>query len=82
MPTSCVTSASRTSSSNWLSPSTDSAELDQLVEGAPLLSKDVLYGLAAGMSIDEVRTEITAPVEARPASATPRTSPPPLPVPR
>ncbi|MFI5542689.1 UvrD-helicase domain-containing protein [Streptomyces sp. NPDC051815] len=42
---------------------TDSAELDQLVEGAPLLSKDVLYGLAAGMSIDEVRQEITQPVE-------------------
>ncbi|GGR35296.1 UvrD-helicase domain-containing protein [Streptomyces roseolus] len=42
---------------------TDSAELDQLVEGAPLLSKDVLYGLAAGMSINEVRKEITQPVE-------------------
>ncbi|MGP4030329.1 UvrD-helicase domain-containing protein [Actinomadura sp. 3N407] len=42
---------------------TDSAELDQLVEGAPLLSKDILYGLAAGMDIDEVRREITTPVE-------------------
>jgi superfamily I DNA/RNA helicase/mRNA-degrading endonuclease RelE of RelBE toxin-antitoxin system len=42
---------------------TTSAELDQLLEGAPLLSKDVLYGLAAGMDIDEVRKEITAPVE-------------------
>jgi superfamily I DNA/RNA helicase len=42
---------------------TDSAELDQLVENAPLLSKDVLYGLAAGMSIQDVRAEITAPVE-------------------
>lgn len=42
---------------------TTSAELDQLVEGAPLLSKDILYGLAAGMGIDDVRTEITAPVE-------------------
>ncbi|MFF6786836.1 UvrD-helicase domain-containing protein [Streptomyces sp. NPDC012510] len=42
---------------------TDSAELDQLVEGAPLLSKDILYGLAAGMSFDEVRREITKPVE-------------------
>ncbi|NGO45112.1 UvrD-helicase domain-containing protein [Streptomyces ureilyticus] len=42
---------------------TTSAELDQLVEGAPLLSKDILYGLAAGMDIDEVRREITAPVE-------------------
>ncbi|MEV3979309.1 UvrD-helicase domain-containing protein [Nonomuraea sp. NPDC049758] len=42
---------------------TTSAELDQLVEGAPLLSKDVLYGLAAGMDIEEVRKEITAPVE-------------------
>ncbi|MBP5886962.1 MULTISPECIES: UvrD-helicase domain-containing protein [Streptomyces] len=44
---------------------TDSQELDQLVEGAPLLSKDILYGLAAGMGIDEVRKEITAPVELR-----------------
>ncbi|MFC7259700.1 UvrD-helicase domain-containing protein [Streptomyces lutosisoli] len=42
---------------------TTSAELDQLVESAPLLSKDILYGLAAGMDIDEVRREITAPVE-------------------
>ncbi|MFJ9216498.1 UvrD-helicase domain-containing protein [Streptomyces sp. NPDC102383] len=42
---------------------TDSAELDQLLEGAPLLSKDILYGLAAGMDLDEVRKEITAPVE-------------------
>ncbi|MGW4786733.1 UvrD-helicase domain-containing protein [Streptomyces sp. NPDC004230] len=42
---------------------TTSAELDQLVEGAPLLSKDVLYGLAAGMSVADVRKEITAPVE-------------------
>ncbi|MGB3443131.1 MAG: UvrD-helicase domain-containing protein [Actinophytocola sp.] len=38
---------------------TDSAELDQLVKGAPLLSTDVLYGLAAGMSVDDVRREIT-----------------------
>jgi superfamily I DNA/RNA helicase/mRNA-degrading endonuclease RelE of RelBE toxin-antitoxin system len=42
---------------------TDSVELDQLLEGAPLLSKDVLYGLAAGMDLDEVRKEITSPVE-------------------
>ncbi|MET7678960.1 UvrD-helicase domain-containing protein [Streptomyces sp. NPDC005423] len=42
---------------------TTSAELDQLVESAPLLSKDILYGLAAGMGIDDVRKEITAPVE-------------------
>lgn len=42
---------------------TDSDELDQLVTGAPLLSKDVLYGLAAGMGIDEVRKEITSQVE-------------------
>ncbi|WP_329129075.1 UvrD-helicase domain-containing protein [Streptomyces caniferus] len=42
---------------------TTSAELDQLVEGAPLLSKDILYGLAAGMGIDDIRKEITAPVE-------------------
>lgn len=42
---------------------TESRELDQLVSGAPLLTKDILYGLAAGMSVDEVRREITAPVE-------------------
>jgi mRNA-degrading endonuclease RelE of RelBE toxin-antitoxin system len=36
-----------------------SDELDQLVKDAPLLSKDVLYGLAAGMGIDDVRAEIT-----------------------
>ncbi|HWG99611.1 MAG TPA: UvrD-helicase domain-containing protein [Pilimelia sp.] len=39
------------------------AELDQLLEGAPPLSKDILYGLAAGMSIKAVRDEITAPVQ-------------------
>ncbi|MEU9624101.1 UvrD-helicase domain-containing protein [Streptomyces sp. NPDC088251] len=44
---------------------TESGELDQLVSGAPLLTKDILYGLAAGMSIDEVRREITAPVEVK-----------------
>ncbi|MFB6888562.1 UvrD-helicase domain-containing protein [Kitasatospora sp. NPDC056327] len=42
---------------------TTSEELDQLVRGAPLLTKDVLYGLAAGVPLDEVRREITAPVE-------------------
>ncbi|MFG3136602.1 UvrD-helicase domain-containing protein [Streptomyces sp. NPDC048211] len=42
---------------------TESTELDQLLQGAPLLSKDVLYGLASGMDIDEVRKEITKPVE-------------------
>jgi mRNA-degrading endonuclease RelE of RelBE toxin-antitoxin system len=42
---------------------TSDAELDQLLEGAPLLSKDVLYGLAAGMGIDAVREEVTAPVQ-------------------
>ncbi|WP_433615376.1 UvrD-helicase domain-containing protein [Dactylosporangium sp. CA-139114] len=42
---------------------TSDAELDELLDGAPLLSKDVLYGLASGMDIDEVRTEITAPVQ-------------------
>ncbi|MFK0153682.1 UvrD-helicase domain-containing protein [Streptomyces sp. NPDC090493] len=41
---------------------TDTADLDRLVAGAPLLSQDVLYGLAAGMSPDEVRAEITAAV--------------------
>lgn len=42
---------------------TSSAELDTLVASAPLLSKDVLYGLAAGMTVGDVRREITAPVE-------------------
>lgn len=42
---------------------TDSAELDQILVGAPLLSTDILTGLAAGMSIDDVRKEITAPVQ-------------------
>ncbi|WP_050495163.1 UvrD-helicase domain-containing protein [Streptomyces sp. NRRL F-5702] len=41
---------------------TDTTDLDRLVAGAPLLSQDVLYGLAAGMSPDEVRAEITAAV--------------------
>ncbi|MFC8388397.1 UvrD-helicase domain-containing protein [Streptomyces sp. NPDC057238] len=38
---------------------TNTADLDRLVAGAPLLSQDILYGLAAGMSPDEVRAEIT-----------------------
>src|SRR5699024_7063297 len=42
---------------------TESVELDALVAGAPELSKDVLYGLASGMGIEEVRKEITAPVQ-------------------
>ncbi|GAB3970907.1 UvrD-helicase domain-containing protein [Plantactinospora veratri] len=42
---------------------TTDAELDQLLTGAPLLSKDVLYGLAAGMSIDSVLEEVTRPVQ-------------------
>lgn len=46
---------------------TSSSELDQLVEGAPLLSRDVLYGLAAGMSPEEVLREITAPVKSETA---------------
>lgn len=41
---------------------TSDTELDDLLRGAPQLSKDVLYGLAAGMSPDEVRQEITEPV--------------------
>lgn len=41
----------------------DEDELHQLITGAPELSKDVLYGLAAGMSVEEVRREVTAPVE-------------------
>lgn len=42
---------------------TGSEELDALVSGAPLLTKDILYGLAAGLTLDEVRKEITAPVD-------------------
>ncbi|MEU9115942.1 UvrD-helicase domain-containing protein [Streptomyces sp. NPDC048483] len=42
---------------------TESTELDALVSGAPLLTKDILYGLAAGLSIEDVRKEITAPVD-------------------
>ncbi|MER5842044.1 UvrD-helicase domain-containing protein [Streptomyces prasinus] len=42
---------------------TESTELDALVSGAPLLTKDILYGLAAGLSIDDVRKEITTPVD-------------------
>ncbi|MGC5332850.1 UvrD-helicase domain-containing protein [Micromonospora sp. DT62] len=45
-----------------LTVSTDE-ELDQLLTGAPLLSKDVLYGLAAGMGIDSVLEEVTRPVQ-------------------
>lgn len=41
---------------------TTDAELDDIVRGAPLLSKDILYGLAAGMSLEDVRREITSPV--------------------
>ncbi|GAB3283210.1 UvrD-helicase domain-containing protein [Kineosporia babensis] len=37
-------------------------ELDDLLRGAPMLSKDVLYGLASGMPLDEVRAEITSKV--------------------
>jgi hypothetical protein len=40
----------------------DSADLDRLLADAPLLSKDVLYGLASGCTAEEVRAEITAPV--------------------
>ncbi len=42
---------------------TTDTELDQLLSGAPLLSKDVLYGLAAGMSVDSVLEEVTRPVK-------------------
>lgn len=42
---------------------TESTELDALVSGAPLLTKDILYGLAVGLSIADVRKEITAPVD-------------------
>lgn len=41
---------------------TSSAELDELVADVPLLSKDVLYGLAAGMSPEDVLHEVTQPV--------------------
>ncbi|MFF4895647.1 UvrD-helicase domain-containing protein [Streptomyces sp. NPDC001068] len=44
---------------------TESTELDALVSGAPLLTKDILYGLAAGLPIEEVRKEITAPVDVK-----------------
>lgn len=42
---------------------TGSVEMDALVESAPMLSKDVLTGLASGMSVEDVRREITEPVE-------------------
>lgn len=42
---------------------TSSEELDQLVAGAPPLSNDILTGLAAGMTVEEVRREITSEVE-------------------
>ncbi|MEV7321459.1 UvrD-helicase domain-containing protein [Streptomyces sp. NPDC093970] len=44
---------------------TESTELDALVSGAPLLTKDILYGLAAGLPIEDVRKEITAPVDVK-----------------
>ncbi|MFE1320751.1 UvrD-helicase domain-containing protein [Kitasatospora phosalacinea] len=43
---------------------TRAEEFDRLLADAPLLSKDVLYGLAAGYSPDEVRAEITSPAAA------------------
>jgi superfamily I DNA/RNA helicase len=43
---------------------TSSEELDRLLTDAPLLSKDVLYGLASGFTPEEVRAEITAAVVA------------------
>ncbi|MEV8114730.1 UvrD-helicase domain-containing protein [Streptomyces xiamenensis] len=43
---------------------TDEAELDSLVRDAPLLSKDVLYGLAAGMPPEDIRAEITSQMRA------------------
>ncbi|WP_433205306.1 UvrD-helicase domain-containing protein [Dactylosporangium sp. CS-047395] len=42
---------------------TSDSELDQVLDGAPMLSKDVIYGLASGMGIDEVRQAVTAPVQ-------------------
>ncbi|MFF3947136.1 UvrD-helicase domain-containing protein [Streptomyces sp. NPDC001902] len=41
---------------------TRAEDLDRLLAEAPLLSKDVLYGLAAGFTPEEVRAEITAQV--------------------
>jgi len=41
---------------------TSSEELEQVIADAPLLSRDILIGLAAGMSPEEVRAEITDPV--------------------
>lgn len=40
---------------------TTDEELDQLIAGAPRLSAEVLTGLGAGMSVDEVEREITQP---------------------
>ncbi|MFJ4680294.1 UvrD-helicase domain-containing protein [Kitasatospora sp. NPDC088783] len=42
---------------------TTSEELDQLVSNAPLLTKDVLYGLASGLPLEDIRREITGAVE-------------------
>jgi len=42
---------------------TTEAELDSLLQDAPLLSKDILYALAAQMSLDEIREQIVAPVK-------------------
>ncbi|MFJ2805056.1 UvrD-helicase domain-containing protein [Kitasatospora sp. NPDC087271] len=41
---------------------TRSEDLDRLLADAPMLSKDVLYGLASGFTPEEVRVEITDPV--------------------
>jgi superfamily I DNA/RNA helicase len=40
---------------------TTDEELDQLIAGAPRLTAEVLTGLGAGMSVDEVEREITKP---------------------
>ncbi|MFI1200685.1 UvrD-helicase domain-containing protein [Streptomyces sp. NPDC020883] len=43
---------------------TTDEELDQLVAGAPQLTAEVLTGLGAGMSVEEVEREITRPAAA------------------
>ncbi|MGW5114056.1 UvrD-helicase domain-containing protein [Streptomyces noursei] len=43
---------------------TTDEELDQLVAGAPPLTAEVLTGLGAGMSVEEVEREITRPAAA------------------
>ncbi|MGX9920688.1 UvrD-helicase domain-containing protein [Streptomyces sp. NPDC002248] len=43
---------------------TSEEEIDQLIAGAPRLTAEVLTGLGSGMSVDEVKQEITEPASA------------------